>query len=180
MRVFIAIDLPDEIRERLAQLQAQLRTTGTSARWVSPETIHLTLKFIGEISEKRAEDVDAALTGLSWKPFQVNVRGVGFFPGTRSPRVFWAGLQASTMQGLTEEIDARLERSGFDKERRAFRPHLTLARAKGARLDNALVTAANVFAEMDFGSFTADRYFLYRSMLKPSGSVYTKLKEYSL
>jgi 2'-5' RNA ligase len=180
MRVFIAIDLPEEIRNRLAAMQNELRSTTNTVRWVNAETSHLTLKFIGEIAEQRLDDIDAALAGLTWKPFPVVVQGVGFFPGTRSPRVFWAGLQASTMEGLTQEIDTRLERAGFDREKRAFRPHITLARSKSARIDAALVAAAEKFAEAEFGSFTADRYFLYQSTLKSTGSVYTPLKEYLL
>jgi len=180
MRVFIAIDLPEEIRNRLAAMQLELRSMAPSARWVAAESTHLTLKFIGETSDKRREDIDAALAGLSWKEFPVSVKNVGFFPGTRSPRVFWAGLQASAMEGLTQEIDARLERAGFDREKRAFRPHITLARAKTSRLEGTLVSAAEKFAETEFGSFVADRFFLYQSTLKPTGSVYTKLKEYML
>ncbi len=84
------------------------------------------------------------------------------------------------MQGLTEELDARMERLGFDKEKRAFRPHITLARAKVTRIDSALVSAVSEYADRDFGSFTVDRIFLFQSTLKPTGSVYNKVKEYPL
>src|ERR1043165_390571 len=168
MRVFIAVDIPQEIRDRLSAMQAELRPTAPSARGVAAESTHLTLKFIGEVSDQRREDLDAALAGLSWKEFPVSVKGVGFFPGARSPRVFWAGLHASTMEGLTQELDARLERVGFDREKRAYRPHITVARAKTSRLEKTLVSAAEKFAETDFGSFIADRCFLYSSTLKPT------------
>src|SRR5262245_9939517 len=105
MRVFIAIDLPEEIVSRLAGVQRELRPVTTSARWVAAESVHLTLKFIGEVSDKRLETINEVLTSLTWKPFHVTVKGVGFFPGNLSPRVFWAGLQAPTMQGLAEKID---------------------------------------------------------------------------
>lgn len=180
MRIFIAIDLPEEIRSRLAAMQNELRSTAAGARWVPAESAHLTLKFIGEISEQRREDIDNALAGLTWIPFTIAVQGVGFFPGPKSPRVFWAGLHAPTMEGLAQEIDSRLERAGFDREQRAFRPHITLARAKTSRLETALVRASEKFAETDFGSFPVDRIFLYQSTLKPTGSVYTQLKEYKL
>jgi RNA 2',3'-cyclic 3'-phosphodiesterase len=180
MRVFIAVDLPNDIRRKLKELQRELRPLSNSARWVVPESIHITLKFLGEVPEKRIEEIDEALGGLTWKPFTVSVHGVGFFPGARSPRVFWAGMEAPTMQGLTEELDARMERLGFDKEKRAFRPHITLARAKDTRIDSALVTASSKYAEQDFGSFSADRIFLFQSTLKPTGAVYNKVKEYSL
>lgn len=180
MRIFIAVDLPSELRKALKELQRELKPVTDTARWVAPESIHITLKFIGEVPERRLEDIDRALEGLSWKPFTVAVRGVGFFPGTRSPRVFWAGMEAPTMEGLTEQLDTRLERLGFEKEKRAFRPHITLARARETRMDSSLVTAATNHEERDFGSFTVDRIFLFQSTLKPSGAVYSKLKEYLL
>ncbi len=180
MRVFIAIDLPNEIRKPLKELQRELRPLTHSARWVAPESIHITLKFLGEVPEKRIEQVDGAMGGLTWKPFTISVHGVGFFPEARSPRVFWAGMEAPTMQGLTEEVDARMERLGFDKEKRPFRPHITLARAKDSRIDSSLAAASAKYREHDFGSFTADRIYLFQSTLKPAGAVHTKVREYPL
>ncbi len=180
MRLFLAVDLPDQVRHELAVVQNALKPLTDSARWVSPDSIHITLKFLGEVPEKLVDEIDTALAGLSWIPFTVTVHGVGFFPGNRSPRVFWAGMEAPTMQGLAEELDSRMERLGFDKEKRAFRPHITLARARDTRIDSALVTAASQYEEHAFGSFTADRVFLFKSTLKSSGSVYEKLKEYLL
>ena len=180
MRVFIAVDLPTELRQQLAELQRALQPLTDTARWVAPESIHITLKFIGEVQEKRLEDIDSAFTGLTWKPFTVTVRSVGFFPGNRSPRVFWAGMEAPTMSGLAIELDARMERLGFEKERREFRPHITLARARDNRMDSSLVKAAAKYAEHPFGSFKVDRVSLFQSTLKPPGPVYNKLKEYLL
>ena len=180
MRVFIAIDLPNEIRKQLKELQRELRPLASAARWVAPESIHVTLKFLGEVPEERMEQVDGALAGLTWKPFTISVHGVGFFPGARSPRVFWTGMEAPTMQGLTEELDARMERLGFDKEKRKFRPHITLARSKTSRIDPSLVAASAKYEERDFGSFTADRIYLFQSTMNPGGAVYTKVKEYAL
>jgi len=180
MRVFIAVDLPNEVRKALADVQNELRPLSNSVRWVAPESIHITLKFIGEMPEKRLEDVDTELRGFTWKPFTITVRSVGFFPGKRSPRVFWAGLEAPTMKDMAEELDARMERLGFDKEKRAFRPHVTLARARDNRIDSSLVAGSEPYQEHDFGSFIADRVFLFQSTLKPSGAVYEKLKEYLL
>ena len=180
MRVFIAIEIPNKIRQALGEIQHDLRSLTNSVRWVALDSIHLTLKFMGETPEKRIEEINTGLTGLTWKRFTVTVRGVGFFPGTRSPRVFWAGMAAPTMKELAEEIDVRMERVGFDKEKRAFRPHITLARAKDTRIDSALVSGAAEYEEHDFGSFTVGSIFLFKSTLKPSGAVYEKLKEYKL
>jgi RNA 2',3'-cyclic 3'-phosphodiesterase len=180
MRVFIAIDLPNDIRTQLKDVQRVLRPLTTAARWVAPESIHITLKFLGEVPDKRVGQIDASLAGLTWKRFTIAVHGVGFFPGARSPRVFWAGMDAPTMQELTEELDARMEPLGFEREKRTFRPHITLARAKASRLDAALVTASATFAERNFGSFTADRINLVQSTLKQTGAVHSTIKEYSL
>jgi RNA 2',3'-cyclic 3'-phosphodiesterase len=180
MRLFVAVDLPNEIRKTLADIQQELRPASGSVRWVAPEAIHITLKFIGETPEKKLEDIDTALNGFAWKPFTITVRGVGFFPGNRSPRVFWAGLEAPTMKDMAEELDTRMERIGIDKEKRAFRPHITLARARDTRIDSTLVTASEPYQEHDFGSFVADRVYLFQSTLRPSGAVYEKLKEYLL
>jgi 2'-5' RNA ligase len=180
MRVFIAVDLPTEVREALAKVQHELEPVTDTARWVAPESIHITLKFIGEVAEKQIDDIDAAVTGLSWKSFAITVRGVGFFPGNRSPRVFWAGMEAPTMQKLAEEFDSRMERLGFEKEKRAFRPHITLARSRDSRIDSSLVVAASKYDVHDFGSFMVDRVFLFKSILKPTGAVYERLREYLL
>jgi 2'-5' RNA ligase len=180
MRVFISIDVPESIRLKLVALQETLRPASTSARWVPTESIHLTLKFIGQIHDDRLPDIDQALGGLAWKPFDVSVQGVGFFPGARSPRVLWAGLAAPTMKDLGEKIDSRLQRLGYDPEQRVYRPHITLARASDSRLETTLVEASKQFENTDFGSFQVDRCFLYESILKPNGSEYRKLKEYEL
>ena len=180
MRVFIAIELPEDIRKKLGDLQRELRTSTTSARWVPPESIHLTLKFLGVVADSRIQDIDRAFQGLTWKHFQVAVHGVGFFPGKPSPRILWAGLTASSLEDLAGEIDVRMAPLGFESERRAFRPHLTLARAKDKRLDAALVQDARRFEDVDCGAFGVDRCFLFQSTLKPSGAVYCKLREYIL
>jgi 2'-5' RNA ligase len=178
MRVFIAVELPGEIREALSGLQRELGPLTNSARWIAPDSIHITLKFIGEVSESKIDEIDRAIVSLSWKPFTVTVRNVGFFPANRSPRIFWAGMEAPMMARLAETLDARLERIGFEKEERAFRPHITLARARQLRIDSALVAASAKYVTHDFGSFTVDRFFLIQSTLRPEGAAYSKLKEY--
>src|SRR5207247_8632124 len=105
MRVFIAVDLPSEVREQFGQIQRELEPLSGKARWVAPASIHITLKFIGEVPDKRIEAIDTALTSLNWKAITVTVSGVGFFPGNLSPRVFWEGIKATTMQELTQTID---------------------------------------------------------------------------
>ena len=180
MRLFTAIDLTVDVRAELARLQDELRPLTETARWVSPDSIHLTLKFIGETAEKRIDEIDGALRGIKWKQFPMTVRGVGFFPGAGSPRVLWAGVEAPSIPDLALEVDARLERLGLEREKGKLRPHLTLARARENRLDTTLINAAKKCASREFGSFPVERFSLYQSTLKASGAVYTRLKEYPL
>src|SRR5207244_6614783 len=97
MRVFIAVDLPSEVREQFGQIQRELEPLSGKARWVAPASIHITLKFIGEVPDKRIEAIDTALTSLTWKAFNVIVRGVGFFYGYSYARVFCEGMNSSTV-----------------------------------------------------------------------------------
>jgi RNA 2',3'-cyclic 3'-phosphodiesterase len=138
------------------------------------------LKFIGEVSEARLAEINNALIGLEGERFPITVRGVGFFPNARSPRVFWAGLDAAPLPRLAENVEARMARIGLEREKRAFQAHVTLARAREIRIDSSLVAAAAKYSEQIFGTFTVDRVFLVQSTLKPSGAIYNKLEEYPL
>lgn len=180
MRFFIAVDLSDEVRKALSKVQKELRPVTDTVRWVAPDSIHITLKFLGEVHEKRIAEIDEALVGLSWKPFAVKVRGVGFFPGTRSPRVFWAGIEAPTMKDLAEQIDTRIDRLGFEKERRSFRSHITLARVRDTRIESSNGAGADKYQEQEFGSLLVDRIFLFQNTLKSAGALYDRMKEYRL
>ena len=180
MRVFIAVDLPRDIRKALKDLQQALRPFAESARWVDPDSIHITLKFIGEVSETGVEEIHGALLGLTHEPFVITTRGVGFFPGMRSPRIFWAGLEAAGLHELAEDIENRMARIGYEREKRPFQPHVTLARARDTRIAASLITAASEYSQHVFGAFTVDRLFLFQSTLKPTGAVYNKRKEYRL
>lgn len=180
MRLFIAVELPEQIRRGLGDVRRDLEPATINTRWVAPDTIHITLKFLGEVEEHRMKDIDSALAGLSFEPFAVTVHGTGFFPGSRSPRVFWAGIDAPAMTGLAEVLDTRLQNAGFASEKRPFRPHITLARARGERIDAALPVSSAKYGNAGFGAFTVDRIFLFKSTMKASGAVYEKLKEYLL
>ncbi|HEX4999606.1 MAG TPA: RNA 2',3'-cyclic phosphodiesterase [Terriglobia bacterium] len=179
MRVFFAIDLPQALRSRLGDIQRELRPAAPNARWVAPESIHLTLRFLGEINPVQMEEAAAALQGLTWKPFEVRARSLGFFPGARSPRVLWVGVEAASLEELAQEVNARMERLGFEPERRAFRPHLTLARSRDTRLKSELIRAAERFKDLDFGSFVADHLILFESVLKPAGAEYRQIREFA-
>jgi 2'-5' RNA ligase len=176
MRLFTAIDLPQEIVERLDNLISELRPCAR-IHWSAAANLHITTKFIGQWPEERLPELNRALAGLGNRaPIPVRVAGLGFFPNPKSPRVFWAGVDATPeLAALAAGIDAALAKLGVEPETRAYSPHLTLARIKepsqAARLPKNL-------GDPEFGSFTADRFYLYLSKPNPAGSVYTKLSEF--
>ena len=178
MRLFIAIDLPDEILQNLEELLNKLRPTAR-INWSPPSNLHITTKFIGEWPENRLDELTAALGGLASRPaIPMAIRRLGFFPNPHSPRVFWCGIEAPGLEAFAADIDRITASLGIAGEARAFSPHLTLARIK-ERLDlQPLREAIAALPSLDFGRLDARSFFLYQSKLRPTGSVYTKLREY--
>jgi 2'-5' RNA ligase len=132
MRLFVALDIDDNIRGRIARFLDGVREFAPDARWARPESLHVTLKFIGEKSEDDIEKIKRALETIAADTFEMNFRGCGFFPGVRAPRVFWVGIQTgSYLSSLAAMVDERLASLDIPKEERAFNPHLTLARGGG-------------------------------------------------
>ncbi|MEW6079499.1 MAG: RNA 2',3'-cyclic phosphodiesterase [Thermodesulfobacteriota bacterium] len=184
IRTFLAFDLPEEARAVLRQAQRCLIDQGIRISWVRPENIHLTVKFLGEISEQAVERVclSAAASTEKTRPMDLAVKGLGVFPDARRPRVVWAGLTGAT-QSLIDfqaELEENLAVSGFAKEPRPFKAHLTLGRVKHAIVPEKLVSALDACARFSPRSFPADRLILFRSDLKPNGAVYTVLKTFPL
>lgn len=182
MRLFVALDVPSQVREALAELSARLKKTCSSARWVRLENVHITLKFIGEISLETVEKIREALGSLpEFAPILLRFAGLGFFPSARRPRVFWAGVEPSPeLAALAGTIEAKLEPLGIPAEKREFHPHLTLARFEATQGTQALVAAVEALEAPQFGSETFHEFHLYRSVLKRSGAEYTRLVTYSL
>jgi 2'-5' RNA ligase len=177
MRAFIAIDLPDHLRAALAGAQQGFRSVCRDARWTRPEGIHLTLKFLGEISEVQARQVVEALAQFGpFEPFSVQVSGVGFFPHAQRPRVFWAGIVAPpALAELAARVENHMEDIGFAREPRAFSPHLTLARFQVPRPQPALLAAVADRATLSLDSFEVSEFFLFESKLSPQGAQYRKV-----
>ncbi len=179
MRLFVAVDIPEDIVGTLGRLIDKLRPTAR-IKWSPVENLHITTKFIGHWPDDEMGKVDASLRRLTGRePIPVAVRGLGFFPNARSPRVFWAGIEGGdALASLARDTDKAFAALGLEPEKRAFSPHLTLARIKEpVPLQKLHESIANL-PSTDFGSFTADRFFLYQSRLRPTGSVYTKVSEY--
>jgi RNA 2',3'-cyclic 3'-phosphodiesterase len=180
VRCFVAVDLPQEIRSELARRQQAFRSACRDARWTRPEGIHLTLKFLGEISEAQLEaavETLAAFGGL--RRFTALIRGFGFFPDARRPRVFWAGVDPpEPLAALAARVEEAMEKAGFPREQRAFNPHLTLARFKTPRPQPELAALAEDQNDLSLGRFEVSEFFLFESKLRPQGAEYRKLARF--
>ena len=184
MRTFIAVELDDAIRSRLAEAQQQLRpVAGASVKWVKPELIHLTLKFLGEIDEGQVADVAEAmaLAAAGAGAFELSVAGLGAFPPRGAPRVVWAGVEPHpALTALVERLEEGLEILGFARERRPYSPHLTLGRVKDPRGASALRGRLEAGAAMSFGARRVDDLVLMQSVLTTAGPTYTPLRRQPL
>lgn len=194
MRLFIALDIDDVIRDHIARFVEGVNAFAPDARWAKPESLHVTLKFIGEQPEPAVDQVKQALTSVSASPIDIHFQGYGFFPTAKSARVFWIGMEAGPqLPALAAAIDEKMASLGIPKEERAFSPHLTLARGAGRsgaprrqkidapnRIFQRLQEKLVALPTPEFGSMTAREFFLYQSQLSPKGSKYTKLARFDL
>jgi 2'-5' RNA ligase len=180
MRLFVGLDLPGETVRALEALLNKLRPTARIS-WSPPDNLHITTKFIGEWPEERLEELKSALDAIVPRPpIPIHVGGLGFFPNPRSPRVFWCGIESPGLAALAADTDWATASLGIAPEKRAFSPHLTLARIRESRDLGELRQAIEEIGPAEFGRFEAGRFFLYRSQLRPGGSLYTKLAEFPL
>jgi len=178
MRLFTGLNLSGEVIRNLERLLDRLRPTAR-IQWSPPRNLHITTKFIGEWPEERLDEMKSALGALAPRPpITIHVHQAGFFPNARAPRVFWCGIEAPGLEALAAETDRVTAGLGVAREARAFSPHLTLARIKERVNLQALDAAIAALPSPEFGQFEAGGFYLYRSQLRPGGSVYTKLAEF--
>jgi len=189
IRAFIAIELEPPLQAALADLQSRLKRNPLSrlARWVDPGSIHLTLKFLGDVPEERLPLIGATLDKVcrAHVPFALRLAGLGCFPNARRPRVVWAGVEEETgrLERLQMAVERELAREGFPREERRFTPHLTLARVheRVARQEvEALGNAVSAYAVVERPTMMARAVHLIESDLRPSGAVYTVRHEATL
>ena len=178
------MELPGHIVKKIEEVQKDLKLSRADVRWVSPEKIHLTLKFFGDIEEARIESIIKAIEDPVRKtpPFSLLVRGLGAFPQLKNPRVMWMGLvdPKGVLAPFQKEVESRLNEMGFEAEDRAFQPHLTLGRVKSNRGRDELVGTVEKHLEEEFGEFMVERIVLFKSELRPSGPLYTPLRDLKL
>ncbi len=193
MRVFIALDIDDAIRLRLEVFVNGVRGFAPEARWLRPESMHVTLKFVGEKPLDSVDEIKRALGRVRADPIEISFRGYGFFPTSRAPRVFWIGIGAGPeLAALAKSVDEGAAALGVPREEHEFSPHLTLARRggsgapqwrKGERENPAFQRLQEKLAAMpalEFGTMTAREFFLYQSQPMQGGARYTKIARFGL
>ncbi len=176
MRIFIALDIPQEIRARITEYLERARKFAPDARWARVEGLHVTLKFIGEVSDEVVQQMKNALSTVKAMPLEIKFQGVGFFPNEKGARVFWVGVDGGeALPSLAGSVDAALEKLGIKQEEKAYHPHLTLARASSHPLRELRPLLDQ---QPQFGTMTAREFFMYQSQPQRGGSKYTKLERF--
>ena len=180
MRLFVALDVPEETRRALGETIRRFEIACHGARWMRAESIHVTLKFIGHVEETKLPAIKDSLANVKSRgPIEIAFGNFGFFPNERRPRVFWLGIEAGPdLAALAANISSALEPIGIPREERAFRPHLTLARFKTEKGLPKLREIVAPLAHRSFGNTVATQFHLYESVLNPGGAVHTKLASY--
>lgn len=183
MRTFIAIELGKEIKDKLSQIQEELKSAQGDISWVRPENIHLTLKFLGELEEAKIPEILHCLKELASKitPFIIRISGTGAFPGLKSPRVVWVGVKEDTgeLARLAKTIENDLAKLGFPKENREFSSHLTLGRLRSGRNKDRLIQKLEKIKVLELTQRISS-ITLFKSLLQPTGAIYQGLSEISL
>ncbi len=181
MRLFVALDLREDVRQAIREVITELKPASRNVRWVRSEGMHITLKFIGYAAPEQLEKIRSALARIrSALPIELRFRGIGFFPNEKRPRVIWCGMEASAnLAPLAADIERALEPLGIAPESRDFVPHLTLARFNPPAAAGELVRAAANLQSRELGSARENEFYLYESILHPAGAEYKKLASYS-
>jgi len=181
IRAFIAIHLSPEITEELGDLQASLKRSNADCKWVKPDSIHLTLKFLGNIAPERIEEIKNTLDNIAihHKPFELSLSNIGGFPRLESPRVIWAGIDKGCLEteAIARDLEGELAKRGFQKEERSFSAHLTLGRVRTPKNRKALIENIKALDFKPSASATVNKILLFRSTLTPQGSIYTVIHE---
>ena len=185
IRSFLAFELPPDIKEEVTRISVEVKKTGLGAGWVKPGNIHLTMVFMGDVEEK---DIPAIISGVNdavnkYGPSQISLGGMGLFPDIRKPRVLWLGLngEIERLAAFRDDLQKPLEAFGIEREKRAFRPHLTLGRfRKPVRDRNTLKKVIDTYKDISGPGGKLDELILFKSELTPGGSVYTRLHSWPL
>lgn len=185
IRSFLAFELPSEIKREVKRISGEVRKSGLEASWVRPENIHLTIIFLGDIDEKDIPHLISTIDNsvIKYEPFDISLGSMGLFPDIKRPRVLWLGLngEIKRLASLRDDLQKPLEAFGIKQEKRSFKPHLTLGRfRKPVRNESLLEKILDKYGEISGPIEKLNELVLFKSDLKPSGAVYTKLNSWPL
>jgi RNA 2',3'-cyclic 3'-phosphodiesterase len=175
LRCFIAIGIPEQLQREISECIEILKKHNADIKWVRPENLHLTIKFLGNTPGLLLPNIHESLTRVvsTYEPFYITIYGTGMFPNKKYPRVIWAGVHDSgRIKPLMERVDGSMSLLGFKKEDRAFSPHLTLGRVRSQRGMIMFVDELDTFKEKEFGAMPVDRILIMKSDLTPKGPEY--------
>ncbi len=181
VRSFIAFDIENtQVIERIRQMQKIFAGTGADLKFVEPENIHVTLRFLGNITLSMVDKVYEGMCKVQFTPFDIVIQGVGAFPNMRYPRVLWAGIRegSNQLRGIFDQLEPHLHSLGFAPDPKGFSPHLTIARVKTGRNKAELAKCLNENVNYNFGVVKAECLRLKKSDLTPKGPIYSTLREY--
>ncbi|MBE0478040.1 RNA 2',3'-cyclic phosphodiesterase [Candidatus Aerophobetes bacterium] len=184
MRVFIAVELPQQVKKEIAAIQNKITDTTNKIKWVSPASMHITLKFLGEVQEKRLDKVFDISQGVADKfnPFSVEIKGTGAFPETGNPKVLWVGIKegSAELARMAAELEKELFKDGFPGERKKWTPHITLGRVKQLKDTHSIKELIGKEKETSGGKMKVEEIVVLQSQLTPQGAIHTPLKRFSL
>jgi 2'-5' RNA ligase len=182
VRAFLAFDINnEEVKKKLIDVQQLLARTNADMKLVEPENIHITIRFLGDITLNMVDKIYEEMKKIQFKPFIIKISNIGVFPDLSCPRIVWAGITQGSdqLQSVFSQLEPNLQRLGFTPDTRGFSPHLTIARIRSARGKSQLVDFVQKNSQVDFGEIKAQTLLLKRSELTPQGPIYSTLKEYS-
>jgi 2'-5' RNA ligase len=176
MRLFIAIPIPNSVKERLIQLEQPIR----GLRWERRQKLHLTLKFLGETESERRQELQNSLRAIKFDVFNITLKGLGYFPENARPKVVWVGVEKNkALMTLQQEIEKECVKIGFTPESRSFKPHITIARSKGVSKRD-VDSFVKHHKDFNIADVPVSNFVLYESVLKPKGSVHSRLETFEL
>jgi len=181
IRSFIAFDLESqEVLTKLTYVQKLLIETGADLRPVAPQNIHVTIRFLGDISPAMVDKIHESLKNVKFTPFTIQIKGMGVFPNLNYPRVVWAAMTEGTEQlkGIFSQLEPQIRALGFAADQYGFSPHLTIARIRSAKNKQNLTEFINKKSDYEFGTIRAECLRLKRSQLSPKGPTYSTLREF--
>lgn len=181
VRAFLAFDIENEaVKKKLTDAQRLVAQTGADLKLVEPQNIHMTIRFLGDITLNMAEKVFEEMKKNQFTPFNVQINGLGVFPSLSYPRVIWARITegAEQLRSVFTQLEPRLQSLGFTPDPKGFSPHLTIARVRSAQNTAQLAEFITKNAKYDFGTVKAQCLRLKKSELTPKGPIYSTLKEY--